>query len=215
VSVITGLTRREVARLTENTGPSDADVRDRHNRVRRLISGWTNDEKFLNKRKRPMSLTVEGDGATFATLVRLYGNDVPLRAALDELVRLGVVDRTADNRVRLIAPAYIPAKGEVDKIEMLGSDVADLVMTIEHNLVGDGGKPMYQRKVVYDDLPAEVIDALRASANARAQKMLEDMGREMRRHDRGTARGTDGTGRKRLVLGVYVREESLDEDEER
>ncbi len=215
VSVVTGLTRRDVARLMSEDGPDDTPVREQHNRIRRLTAGWTNDSAYIGKNGRALSLPLEGkqedQKASFTTLVRTYGNDVPVRAALDELLRLGVVERTKNDHVRLLTQAYIPAKGEVEKIEMLGSDVADLAAAIDHNLQASPKHATFQRKVVYDDLPQEVIDQLRTAANEKGQRVLEQMDRMMRRHDRTTADPKKGTGRKRLVLGVYVREMDMPE----
>jgi hypothetical protein len=213
VSVITGLTRRDVARLMADAGPDDSKTREHHNRIRRLVAGWTNDKSYGDENGEALRLPIEGSETSFTTLVRTYGNDVPVRAALDELLRLGVVERTEDDHICLVTHAYIPAKGEIEKIEMLGSDVADLAAAIDHNLTSPPEKATFQRKVQYDDLPQEVIDKLRKSANQKGQRVLEQMDRLMRQHDRGiTGDETKGTGRKRLVLGVYIREEDMPDE---
>lgn len=212
VSVVTGLARRDVSRLMSEDSPDDSPIRERHNRIRRVTAGWSNDKTFQQKNGKPRTLPLEGNTGSFTALVRTYGNDVPVRAALDELIRLGVVDHSRDDRVRLLAQAYIPAKGELEKIEMLGSDVADLAAAIDHNLQAPPEDATFQRKVIYDDLPERVIDQLRSAANEKAQSVLEQMDRRMRRYDRSTRVAPNGSGRKRLVLGVYVHEEDTPDE---
>src|ERR1700733_10214897 len=91
VAVMTGLSRAEVKRLLSGevvlTGPLPAQ----QSRGERVISGWTSDHRFLDSRGRPQRLPIAGAKISFATLVRKFGGDVPHRAVLEELRRLGVV----------------------------------------------------------------------------------------------------------------------------
>jgi hypothetical protein len=206
-SIMTGLTRREVARILEMPSLDDGETKDRHSRVRDLVAGWMNDEDFSTKSGRAHALGFEGDDS-FSSLVHRYGRDVPARAALDEMLRLGAVERLADGRIRLVAPAYIPARSEIDKIEMLGSDVADLAATIEHNINAPRGKAYFQRKVTYDALPLASVRGLRATAAAKAQRLLEQMDASMRKRRGGGHASADDAERRRLVVGVYCYEDA-------
>jgi hypothetical protein len=108
VAVITGLTRKEVQRLTRARAPSDPDSADRYNRAARVIGGWRRDRQFLDRRGKPAILTISGGGGTFQELVRRYSGDVPYRAVLDELVAEGGAERLDGDRVKLIDRAYVP-----------------------------------------------------------------------------------------------------------
>ncbi|HEY6096480.1 MAG TPA: DUF6502 family protein, partial [Candidatus Deferrimicrobium sp.] len=134
VSVLTGLSRKEVLRVTRLSRPDDAEAGERYNRAARVISGWVRDERFHVGSGNPSPLPVEGEGATFSELAKEYSGDVPHRAILDELLRVGAVERTADDKVRLLARAYIPVTGDEAKLEILGTDTACLIETIDHNL---------------------------------------------------------------------------------
>jgi hypothetical protein len=86
----------------------------------------------------------QAKGASFSSLVADHGADVPPRAVLDELLRVGAVDHLEDGRLRLVERAYIPQTDEDGKLEILGTDVADLLASIEHMARHDrdvGGKP--------------------------------------------------------------------------
>ncbi len=213
ISVITGLTRKEVRRLLAMEPPDNAEELQRYNRAARVISGWVRDPRFRDRAGRPAALPIEGPSPNFADLVREYSGDIPARAILDELVRVGAVESLKDGRVRLRARAYVPAAGEADKLAILGTDVADLISCIDHNLKCPPEEAFFQRKVAYDNLPREATAELRRLAAERAQSLLEELDRWMAARDRDTNPGVQGTGRKRASLGIYYYEEDVPEEE--
>src|SRR6267378_6568668 len=98
VAAQTGLSRADVKRLlTSNMFDS---VRADQTPVRKVITGWRTDRKFANRVGRPKRLRISGSSMSFTGLVKKYGGDVPHRAVLDELRRIGAVRRDED-RVQL------------------------------------------------------------------------------------------------------------------
>jgi len=211
IAVLTGLTRRDIASLLRST--EGVDPEERINRAARVVAAWRRDPQFSGKGGRPLALPFEGDtDPTFSTLVRLYGSDVPARATLDELLRVGAVEKTRNGRVRLVARAYVPAASELDAIAILGSHVPDLVGSIDHNLEAKAEQPYLQRRVVYDNVPVEHADALRTEVADKGQALLERLDRTLAKHDRDASKGVKGSGRKRIGLGIYYFEEDTDEE---
>ncbi len=202
VSVITGLSRKEVLRVKRLPGTDDLGASRRYNRAARVVSGWVRDRAFTDAAGSPVDLAAEGDGASFSRLVKLYSGDSPPRAVLDELLRVGAVVLTPEGKIRLRERSYVPADGEIEKIGILGTDVSDLISTIDHNIVLPGS-PFYQRKVCYDNLPAEVLPELKTLARARSQRLLETLDRWLSRRDRDFHPQVGGTGRKRAGVGIY------------
>lgn len=88
VSAITGLSRAEVKTLL--AASAREKNRDTRSRARRVIDGWTSDQRFQSHGV-PRILPTKGRGPTFETLVRLYGADTPPRALLDRLIGLKLV----------------------------------------------------------------------------------------------------------------------------
>lgn len=215
MAVLTGLSRKEVARLRRVSEPTDEDAELRYNRAARVVSAWVREPGFQNPRGggqgpgEPSPLPVEGPGASFSQLVRRFSGDVPARAVLDELLRVGTADRLPDGRIRLVERSYVPRTSAEEKIEILGTDVSDLIAAIGHNLGALPEEAFFQRKVSYDNLPDEAAASLRLEAGRRAQALIEELDRLFARHDRDTAPGVEGVGRKRLVTGVYVFEEDV------
>jgi hypothetical protein len=214
VAVLTGLTRKEASRLMqEEPSVSESQARRRVNRAARVVSAWAVDPAFQGGGGEPLELPFDGaDGPTFARLVALHGADVPPRAVLDELMRVGAVGRRDDGRVHLIERAYIPAADEAVKLDILGTDVADLIASIEHNLDSEAPVRFFQRKVAYDNLPPEYLPALRELLAKKGQELLETLNADMARHDRDLA-GDPGEGpRSRAMIGIYYFEDETDDE---
>ena len=211
VSVITGLHRKEVKRVSELVTPDDQASSERYNRAARVISGWRRDKSFQDKKGWPADLSVAGEGATFQALVKKYSGDMPFRAVLDELTRVGAAARINEGKVQLLTDAYLPAGDETMKIHILGTDVAHLIASIKHNLKPDERGPFYQRKVRYDNLPENVLPAFRKLSAESAQKLLEKLDTWLSKRDRDTKSGVKGPGRSVAGLGIYYFEEPYDE----
>lgn len=210
-AVITGLTRKEVSRLAKKADP-DPGMAARYNRAARVVSGWVRDRRFRDQRGQPASLPVEGPGPSFSELVRRYSGDVPVRAILDELLRVGSVRELKNGRIRLIGRAYVPATDEREKLGILGTDVAALISTIDHNLTHPPEESFFQLKVFYDNLPEENLPRLRVNAGKKARRLLEELDRTWSRQDRDVNPEVRGTGRKSAMLGIYYHESDFDAD---
>jgi len=215
IAVLTGLTRKEAARLVEEARLGSTDVgRRKINRAARVLSGWIQDSDFADGRGGPASLPFEAErGPSITELVRRHGADVPARAALDELVRVGAVRQLKDGRYRPVERAYVPHGAVDEKLAILGTDVADLISAIDHNLEDAQSTPFYQRKVAYDALPPEYLPELRRRVDVEAQKLLEQLDREMSEHDRDVVPGSS-PGSHRAMVGIYYYEEANDDADE-
>jgi len=210
-SVITGLSRKEIHRLRNLNVLQEDDSASRYNRAARVISAWSRQSRFHDQTGQPMDLPIESGENSFQALVKQFSGDVPARAILDELLRVGAVELTARKKVKLLAKAYIPQADIHEKLNILGTDVADLIRTIERNLGEDSHGPLFQRKVAYDNLPNSAVEEFRALAAARNQELLEEFDRFLSRHDRDLNADTPGDGRWRAGVGIYYFDEHLAE----
>jgi hypothetical protein len=102
ISVITGLSRKEVKRIREILQSERSATEENYNRAIRVIYGWLSESDLKKNKKIKKEIPVYGNGFTFDTLVRRYSGDVPTRAVLDELVRIGAIKKISNNRVRLV-----------------------------------------------------------------------------------------------------------------
>jgi hypothetical protein len=212
VAVITGLTRKEVTRVQQLPRPDDSDEAEQYNRAARVIGGWLRDPDFRDG-ESPAELPFEHGPNSFSELVRRHSGDVPARAILDELLRVGAVERQGDGPVRLIARAYIPRGSEVDKLTIVGRDAAALLATMDHNLDPERGVPRFQRTVTYDNLPDEALAPFRELSSEQAQALLERLNGWLAEQDRDSNPTVRGTGRNRAGLGIFYFEEPVRKEE--
>lgn len=207
VSILTGLSRKEVNRVLDLPEPHDAGAADRYNRAARVIAGWLRDPDFAEPVGGPARLSYNGGEPSFYSLVRRYSGDMPPRALLDELLHVGAAEQLGDGTVRLRNRVYVPTTGSVEKLAILGTDVADLITTIDHNLQAEPGSAYLQRKVAYNNLPEEAIAFLRPMAARQAQALIEELDAWFSQHDRDLTPAVAGTGRKRAGIGIYYFEQ--------
>ncbi|MDH5360797.1 MAG: DUF6502 family protein [Gammaproteobacteria bacterium] len=208
ISVITGLNRKEVSKQIEIQHPDDQDSSRQYNRAARVISGWLSDAQFQQE-SQPKPLPFDGDEPSFTQLVKQYSGDIPARAIFDELLRVGAVTVLEGNHICLNTRAYIPQTGEAEKLNILGSDVSDLVATIDHNLIAKD-KPRFQRKVAYDNLPVEALPMLQQMCEEKGQHLLEELNEWLSTQDRDSNPSVTGSGQKRAGVAVYYFEEDQD-----
>lgn len=213
VAILTGLTRKEVQAILALPERQQGHYDEGYNRAARVITGWLRDADFGDGKGHPAPLPMSGKRTSFTALVKRYSGDIPVRALLDELVRVGAVKRLKDGRVGLVSRGYVPQRGLEEKLAILGNDTADLIATIDHNIFGNPSKPRMQRKVMYDNVPVEAARAFQTVAEDRAQEMLEALDRWLSHRDRDVNPTVRGKGRVRVGVGIYHFEERLDDDE--
>jgi hypothetical protein len=206
-SILSGLTRKEVQRLVAEPVVPETDSGERYNRAARVLTGWARDPEFADAAGEARPLPIDGE-AGFAALVRRHSGDMPVRAVLDELVRVGAVALRPDDRVELVTRGYVPQHSATDKLAILGTDVAALIGTIAHNLEHGETDPRFQRKVMYQSIPADALPAFRRLSAAQAQALLERLDVWLADHDTDIPADPAGARRARVGVGIYYFEES-------
>lgn len=182
ISVITGLSRKEVKRVKTLGAVEHGENLARYNRAARVISGWTQDDDFHDKRGEPLDLPLDDSDFSFAELVRRYSGDAPPRAVLDELEQVGAVKRIKDDNLKLITRAFIPPTDSPDRLGMFGVMAADLMTTLNHNLVDESGDPYMQRIVFNEHIRADEADDFHDLARRQGQKYLEKLDQWLSKH---------------------------------
>lgn len=207
IAILSGLTRKEVQRLLALPPDSRIIADDEYHRGSRVITGWLRDSKYGDGKGHPRPLPMEGKSGSFSALVKAYSGDIPVRALVDELLRVGAVKQLRDGRISLISRGYVSQKGSAEQLPVLGTDTADLISTIDHNIYLRPTKPRFQRKVMYDNVPIQAAKEFRVLAAAEGQELLEKLDRWLAHRDRDTNPASKGTGRVRVGLGIYHFEE--------
>ena len=214
VSTLTGLTRKEVARLRDLNLFDDQETSRKYNRAVRVIGGWLNDPRFCDAAGQARPLPVSDGADSFAELVRLYSGDIPTQAMLEVLQAAGsIVKNEQDGLVYLVRPAYLPASDPADKINILGTDVGELITTIDHNLTAEAGELRFQRKVSNSNVDPAAVANFKQLAGKKAQKLLVDLDNWLYQHEAPTGTATDRSPRY-VSVGIYFYENDAPEESE-
>jgi hypothetical protein len=207
VSALTGLTRKETKRLREISMVGDQASVQRYSRAVRVISGWVNDASYHDESGEPRVLSYEGETPSFAGLVREFSGDIPPAAMLSVLQESASVKCT-DGQVTLIERAYIPRATPLDKIAILGADVAELIGTIGHNLDAEPGQRRFQRKVSNVAVREEALPAFREYSNKKSQQLLEDYHAWLSNHEVSSRDDGQKESPRYVAVGIYYTEDS-------
>lgn len=212
VALVTGITRKEIGQVRRGKDPAGDPGLFDLGLATRVVGRWTSDESYLDSERRPRTLTYDdpSQAGTFVDLVADLGGDIPPRAVLDELIRVGAVSLSPRGDVRLQQPAYVPAEGTEEKLAILGRDVAELATAIVHNIDHVGQDAFLQRKVFYDNIGGEALPEVRARVSAAGQDFLQTMNRALAEYDRDRTPSAPGGSRTRTVVGLYYLEEETE-----
>lgn len=156
-ALLSGLSRKEVNRLSQIDTPDNAILTDQQNRATRVLAGWVNDQRFHHNGK-PALLPIEAPGkmATFERLVQLYSGDLTTRTVLDELVRAGCVQLDSDGNALLVNQAYGPTTAPEDALRIGGFAMQRLGETLDYNIAHVSGSERRLQRVWRQRLiPAE------------------------------------------------------------
>lgn len=185
VAAQTGLSRSDVKRLLRRQAFSPAHRSQTP--VERVIEGWRNDRQFATRPGKPRRLMVSGSRGSFARLVRKYGGDVPPRAVLEELRRIGaVID--ANGAVLLHASPSIRQRYDFGFLSRVLPALVD-GLRIASRKSGPGAASSVHRLT----LPAETevdLAIVRDRCISSAQSMLDGLA-----HSLGTQAATPRTRR--------------------
>lgn len=201
VSALTGLSRKEVSRLSKGGDAELVETEQKRNRAAQVMSGWSNDPDFSNQ-GQPKILPLTGESGSFAELVRRYGSDVTASSILALLIRNGAVEN-GDTTVRLLSDAYIPMGTPIERLEILGTDANELITTIAHNMDAAPDQRVFQRKVSVDQLSADDVADFRAFSDEQSQALLETYDAWLTNRARQFASTDDVVKNKAVSVGIY------------
>jgi hypothetical protein len=199
VSLLTGIHRKEVARL-RGAGAPIATVPASVSRTSAILARWLADPAFTTAQGEPLPLprTATAGEASFEALVASVTRDVRPRAVLDEWLDSGVAVLDEEGRVTLKQTAFIPRDDDEQRLYYLGRNLHDHVAAAIANMLASE-PPFLERAVHYDGLSPELAQRLERRARELAQQALQTANREAH-----IACQTDPGGTARWNFGAYV-----------
>ncbi|NMC64327.1 MAG: hypothetical protein GYA55_14275 [SAR324 cluster bacterium] len=152
LSVMTGLHRREVQRLSSDNNKEVSSV----NIITKVVGRWETEKRFITKDRHPRVLSVGYDGSEFHELVRGVSSDINPASVLFELERIGAIERSKQG-VRLKALTYMPKGDAEEGFKILRADLSDLIQAVEHNLFEEEETPNLHLRTEYDKIRVNAV----------------------------------------------------------
>jgi Family of unknown function (DUF6502) len=187
ITVLTGVHRGDVKRLS-GSQPIDAGLSDAVSLAARIVTRWTSQAEYLDRKKRPVPLArlaADGGGRSFEALVASVSKNIRARSVLDELLRLGIARLDQQDRVRLNAGAFIPERSFDEKAYYLGQNIHDHIAAAAHNMLGQT-PPLLERNLVFEKLTprsAEELHRLAIKLGMQALRTVYRRARELEKQD--------------------------------
>lgn len=207
ISTSTGLTRREVARVSEQLalgvkapgGSLAAEV----------FTRWVTDRSLKASRGKVKALKRAGPAPSFEVLARSVTQDVHPRTLLEELCRLGMAqwDEETDT-VHLLKEAFVPDGDQQQMLHFLAANVGDHLSGAVHNVMGRGSRTHFDQAVFADELSAESLPLVREFVAHQWKRLLSEavpMLEQRIEGDKQAAAKQD----KRVRIGLYSYEDDM------
>lgn len=208
ISVITGVHRKDVRRLRENS-QATSDIPKKMSVGTQVVNSWLTDPGWQNDSGEPLVLPRSAEGRlspSFERLAQSVSNDVRPRAILDELVRTGVVGVNDQGEVELLAHAYIPTEAEEEKLFYFEKATYAHLLAGVRNL--EGVKPPYFDRVVqYRRVPADTLPKLRELLDDKGMALLKEINTKAKQSTQ-----TETDEEESFVIGLYFYHEPAKKD---
>jgi hypothetical protein len=159
VAIITGLPRSEVSRIS-NSPDSYVRAKPGEQPMRRVLAAWFENPRFLTSAGEPATLPIFGRSPSFESLVSMHGAGIPVRAMLDELVRIHAVERIADQHVKAKSRVPISVGLTSDAITAVGERCGDLLQTLTKNL-RNSAPPLFEATSLVSNVEPQLIPIIR------------------------------------------------------
>lgn len=207
ISTTTGLTRREVTRLSQDV---PATAATRRSPATAIFTRWAGNRKYHDKTGKPRPLPRQGAALSFEALAQSVTRDVHPRSMLDELCRLGLarVDAETD-MVHLVQDSFVPRDDEARLFEFLGHNAGDHLSGAVANVLGDERRH-FEQAIFADELSDESLASATRLINGQWRALMAAVVPELEsliERDRVEKRHAD----QRLRVGLYSYSEAMPE----
>lgn len=176
VAVLTGLTRKQVKKIREDTSDQEIEVVAAHNQATEVLGGWYADPLYVASDGSPKLIPFEGQEESFTNLVKKYGRDIPPRAMLRELKRTDAVKEQggllcAKSRFNVSAGGL-----SSDTLLSVSQRLEAFVSTVVFNLMrSEGSAGRFERRTYGSGLTDKDRLEYESLVKDRAARLLEEL----------------------------------------
>jgi hypothetical protein len=199
VSATTGISRREVTRVTQQlVAPKVV----KGSPATQVFTRWLGSSRLRDAHGHPKPLKRVGKSPSFEALAYSVTHDIHPRPILDELCRLGLARLDEDtDTVHLLRTAFAPHEDKGRSLAFLGNNVGDHLAAAAENVMADQ-PPHMEQAVFADELSEASIDEVQRLVSAQWRGVLTQLVPSLQalvEADRG--KGPDA--RRRVRIGLY------------
>jgi hypothetical protein len=205
VSIITGLPRSEVARISSegdyvNSKPGEPAAR-------RVLAAWFESPGFLAPNGEPATLPIFGKRRSFEKLVSGHGSGIPVRAMLDELIQLDAVERVGDDHVRAKSRTPVSVGLTPEAIGAIGQRCSDLIQTLMKN-VRRSEPPLFEATSLVQDADLDLMPIIRREISRQGASFISGSNSLLKRSRKHLTGGRSNAALKcRVGVTVYYFED--------
>jgi len=176
VSILTGISRKEVKRQRGLLESEITTPKGKASDATRVLSGWHQDAGYAGADLTPHDLPEYGPAPSFQSLCAEYGGDIPVTTMLKELLKTRAIERTADNKLRPLLRYYQPATRDEELLLLTGSRIKDHLETMNNNVFPEEGSvPRFGGFAINDRVPESAVPEFRKFLDTRGQAFLEEV----------------------------------------
>lgn len=205
IAIVTGLTRKEVSAIVRDDELRRKALETNANRAAKILEAWHSDTRFLGPYGFPRDLLIQGGdpSGTFSDLVRENSGDMPVRAMLEELLRVGAARvLEGGEAIRVLKRTYIPTEMTPEMIQIFSQAVRRYIETVDYNLSLQDTKGRRFDRVVYPDPGLRVVDL--PAYQQEVREYLETVIAEIDYKTSGYQRPDDQHSERTTHIGVGI-----------
>lgn len=198
ISLMTGITRREVQRIYR----VGANLEQGASITARIINRWQNDRRFVHKNGRPRQLSHSSYGGEFQQLCYSVSSDVNAGTVLKELERQQAVEirnKVVKLRQTSSLQSVVPEKG----MGLLMKDIETLCKAAEENIHEPQPVKNLHYRTEFDNIDPSRIDEIRKWLLDKGAKLHKTLRELLSKHDRDLNPKSVSRGGGRVVLGTF------------
>jgi len=207
VSILTGISRKEVKRQRDLLSEPSTTGAKKSTDATRLLSGWHQDPDYLDKDGSPLALQPAGTNPSFESLFEIYGGDTPLQTLSRELLKAGSIEEDSEGRYVAKRRYHMPVEMDAGSIRFFGTNLFDHANTLCKNVTGDNHDRWLEGFAVDDRIHPDAVEEFRTFLDERGQQFLEEIDDWL--GQRRVEANQSKTTPVRLGLGVYAIEGQL------
>lgn len=208
VSILTGISRKEVKRQRDLLQNKQSPVKTKTTDATRVLSAWFQDPDYVDENSVPKLLKESGPKPSFESLCADYGGDIAMPTMLKELLNTETIERTQNGLLRPMRRFYQPVALDDESVLWAAELIKDLSETTNDDLFRESKTPpRFVRKAENKQVRADSLEEFRALLRDRGQAFLVEIDDWLTEHEIND--GNEPTETIRLGVGLFAIQDKI------